>query len=183
MKMRSNLILQCFWIGSAALLIFVNVYGSTGLPPAEFILKNRMSTVHTYYKIRNKNSNQVADVWNCSIMDGVRIIQWDSNGGDNQLWQFIDNGFGYYKIKGKQSGKLLTVYSGSMADGAEIVLWSDIGGDYQLWRKIDAGSGDYKLQNKKSGKLLEVKEASLKEGDPTTQWFDNGGANQIWRLE
>lgn len=183
MKMRSNRILQCFWIGLAVSLTFVNVYGTVGLPPAEFVLKNRNNTVNPYYKITNKNSNQVADVCGCSIMDGIRIIQWSGNGGDNQLWLFIDTGSGYYKIKGKQSGKLLTVYCGSTADGAEIVLWSDIGGDFQLWRKIDTGSGEYKLQNKKSGKLLEVKEASKNEGDPIIQWYDNGGINQLWRLE
>lgn len=183
MRMKPNIIIQCIWISLAVSLMFINVYGLAGLPPVRFVLKNRMGTASTYYKIKNKHSNKVVDVFNCSIMDGSNIIQWSDNGGDNQLWQFIDAGSGYYKISGKQSGKLLTVYCGSITDGAEVVLWSDLGGDYQLWRKIDAGSGDFKLQNKKSGKLLDVKEASMKEGDQIIQWYDNGGANQIWRLE
>jgi hypothetical protein len=183
MMKSSDLIIRCFWIGLAVSLMYINIYGYVRPVPPEFDFKNNMGKVNTYYKIKNKNSNQLMDVTSCYIMDGVSIIQWGDNGGENQLWQLIDAGSGYFKIKSKLGGKLLSVYCGSMEAGAEIVQWADIGGDFQLWQKVDAGSGYYKLQNKKSGKLLDVKEASKKEGDPIIQWFDNGNDNQLWRFE
>ena len=131
-------------------------------------------------KIKNKYSDKIMDVSECSTSDGASIIQWTDKNGDNQIWRLIQAKAGCFKIVNRYSGKVLDIMGGSAADGAPVVQWTDNGGDSQLWQKINAGSGYYKLKNKKSGKLLDVSNCSKDDGAGIIQWSDHSGDNQMW---
>jgi hypothetical protein len=82
------------------------------------------------------SSGYVLDVQDNSSADGGAIIQWYSNGGNNQQWQFIDAGDGYYKVKNRSSTKILDVYKWSTVDGGTIQQWSDVSGSNQHWKFV-----------------------------------------------
>lgn len=137
---------------------------------------------HAYYKLVNRNSGKVLDVFERSTADGAAIVQWSDNDGWNQHWQFVDTGGGWYKIVNRLSGKLIDVEGRSTADGAPNIQWTDNGGWNQHWRLIDAGGGWYKIENRSSGKLIDIEARSTADGAPSIQWTDNGGWNQQWQL-
>ena len=67
---------------------------------------------HAYYKLVNRNSGKVLDVFERSTADGAAIVQISDNDGWNQHWQFVDTGGGWYKIVNRLSGKLIDVKGG-----------------------------------------------------------------------
>ena len=42
-----------------------------------------------YYNIINHTSGLYLDVNNGNTLDGTNVMQWEGNGGDNQLWKFV----------------------------------------------------------------------------------------------
>jgi hypothetical protein len=83
------------------------------------------------------------DVWNWSQDNGTKVIQWDCNGGDNQLWRLVPVG-DYDEIVAKHSGKCLDVWNWSQDNGTKVIQWECHGGDNQLWRRsipVTAASG------------------------------------------
>lgn len=42
-----------------------------------------------YYNIINHNTGLFLDVYNGNIADGTNVMEWEGNGGDNQLWKFV----------------------------------------------------------------------------------------------
>lgn len=42
-----------------------------------------------YYKIKNRNSGKLMDIYGASTSNGANNIQWYDNGGMNQQWQII----------------------------------------------------------------------------------------------
>ena len=42
-----------------------------------------------YYNIINHNTGLFLDVNNGDIADGTNVMEWEGNGGDNQLWKFV----------------------------------------------------------------------------------------------
>ncbi len=42
-----------------------------------------------YYNVINHNTGLFLDVNNGDIADGTNVMEWEGNGGDNQLWKFV----------------------------------------------------------------------------------------------
>ena len=134
------------------------------------------------FKLRNVNSNLVADVPGGSTADGARIMQYADNGGNNQKWRLQYDGAGYFRLLNVNSNKVMDVVSGSTADGAGIIQYTDNGGNNQKWLLIDRGSGRYEIRSKLSGKSLDVESASLNSGALLIQMTAGGGNSQRWTL-
>jgi hypothetical protein len=75
----------------------------------------------------------VLDVLSGSTTDGASIVQYASNGGDNQKWRVVDKGGGTYQLVNKKSGKLAEVPSGATADGIALDQRTASGATNQLW--------------------------------------------------
>ncbi|HYF68229.1 MAG TPA: RICIN domain-containing protein [Ohtaekwangia sp.] len=136
----------------------------------------------SYYRITNRNSNQVLDVNGASTANGMQVIQWPWNDGQNQHWQIIDNGGGYYRVINRNSGKALDVNGASTTDGANVIQWTWNSGNNQQWQFIDNGDGYYRIINRNSDKALDVNGGSNTNGANVIQWPWNGGNNQQWEL-
>ncbi|UJF31472.1 RICIN domain-containing protein [Paenibacillus hexagrammi] len=134
------------------------------------------------YKLINKNSGKLLDVYQASGADGANVIQSTDNGGLNQKWGLVTTSDGSYKFVNRNSSKLLDVYGLSTADGGNADQWADNGGANQHWQIVDIGGGYYKLINVNSVKLLDVYGASTADGANVNQWADNDGANQAWMI-
>jgi endoglucanase len=135
-----------------------------------------------YYRLINRNSNLLVDVNSASTADGASIIQWPSNGGNNQQWQVLDNSGGYFRIINRNSGKALDVNGGSLANGASIIQWAFNGGNNQQWQILDNGGGYFRIINRNSGQALDVNGSSTANGASIIQWPFNGGNNQQWLI-
>jgi endoglucanase len=135
-----------------------------------------------YYRLINRNSNLLVDVNNASSADGATILQWPSNGGNNQQWQVLDNNGGYFRIINRNSGKALDVNGGSLANGASIIQWAFNGGNNQQWQILDNGGGYFRILNRNSGQALDVNGSSTANGASIIQWPFNGGNNQQWLI-
>ncbi len=133
----------------------------------------------------SKLSNKLIDVAGGSMDDGADIIQWPSNGGDNQKWLLEDAGNGYFFIRSKKSGKVLDVTGGSIENCAKIIQFTKHGGDNQLWRFEDCGNGYFYVVSKKSGKVLDITGANPEDGTPIIQYEKKAENtdNQLWMLQ
>ena len=69
-----------------------------------------------------------------SLNDGMPLVQWACNGGDNQTWRVETASDGYSRVIALHSGKCLDVGGASTDDRAEIIQWQCHGGDNQQWR-------------------------------------------------
>lgn len=78
-----------------------------------------------YYKIINKNSGKVLDIKGLSTKEGDPCIQYDDNGGWNQMWEIIADDSGQYKIKNRWSGLNLGIEEASEDNGAICVQVAD----------------------------------------------------------
>jgi hypothetical protein len=76
----------------------------------------------------------VLDVLSGATTDGASIIQFASNGGDNQKWRVVDKGGGAYHLVNKKSSKLAEVPAGATADGIALDQRTASGGSNQSWQ-------------------------------------------------
>ncbi len=120
-------------------------------------------TSPTYYTLKARHSGKLADVNGGSTSDGANVIQWPSNGGSNQKWEFRDAGGGYYNLVNQKSGKCMDVNNASTADGAKIIQWTCGSGTNQQWQWVAVGSY-YQLKARHSGKCLNVVGGSTADG-------------------
>ncbi len=134
------------------------------------------------YRIVNKKSNKVLDVYNNGITDGTNVDQWSWNGGNNQKWTVTSLGNGQYQAVGVGSGKLLEVAGASTANAANVQIWSSNNGNGQKWTITPAGDGNYKFLNVNSGKAVDVNGGSTADGANVLQWPYSGADNQLWRI-
>lgn len=133
------------------------------------------------YKLVNRNSQKVLDVYEAGTNNGDTVIQWSDNEGNNQQWQIIATGNAYQLIN-IRSGKALDVEEGSTDNGADVIQWSDNGGNNQRWYLVPLNNGYYHIVNVNSGKLLDVDHGYMTDGANVLQWSDNGGTNQEWQI-
>ena len=127
-----------------------------------------------------RHSGKLADVAGGSVADNADTIQWPTNGGRNQQWQFRENAAGDYTIRNSNSGRCLQVRGASGADGAIVVEGPCGGAPHQVWRLTDTGGGYLRLAARHSGKCLDVQNAASVDGAPLIQWSCTGGTNQQW---
>lgn len=134
------------------------------------------------YRIVNRNSGLVMDVYGRGTANGTQVDQWPWNGGTNQQWNIADLGGGQYSIVGVQSGKNLDIAGVSTADGAKVEIWQSNGGTNQQFSFIPTDSGYFEISPLNSGKSVEVAGGSTVNGAKVDQWTWNGGANQQWKM-
>ncbi|GIE85268.1 RICIN domain-containing protein [Actinoplanes regularis] len=106
-----------------------------------------------YYRVANRGSAKVMDVWNASTADNAEVRTYAANSGTNQQWDFRSTGGGYLHVINRNSGKCLDVASASTADGANIIQYSCGSGANQQWQWVASGSY-YLLKARHSGKCL-----------------------------
>jgi hypothetical protein len=87
-----------------------------------------------HYKLVNRKSSKVLDVFEESQDDGAPIIQWDDKpeGNDNQRWAWEGDGKDR-RLKSKSSGLVLDVD----AEGKIIQRKADEKAKAQLWRVVE----------------------------------------------
>ncbi len=92
-----------------------------------------------YYKIMNKNSGKVADIYSSSMDDNAQMVQYHWNAGTHQQWIVKDDD-NYFAIQNDQSGKVMDVYSSSKEDNANLVQYHAHEGANQQWSFIEQDS-------------------------------------------
>jgi|GEM_PF-456094 len=132
-----------------------------------------------YYRVTNRHSGKLMDVFNNSTADGGDVVQWANNGGLNQQWQFVDAGGGYFRIINRNSGKCLDVNGASTADNADVIQWTCGTGTNQQWQWVAIGSY-FQLRARHSGKCADVYNNSTADGGDIVQWTCGSGNNQQW---
>ncbi len=135
-----------------------------------------------YYRLVNRRSGKVLDVYGGSTADGAKVVQWSWTGGANQQWRLEPNSDQSFRLVSRGSGKVLQNPGGSTTQGTQLDQWSDTAGTHQWWRLVDAGDGYHRLVNVRSGLVADVSGGSLNDGAQVVQWAANGGTNQQWQL-
>ena len=140
------------------------------------------STQTTYYEVVARHTGKCLDVFDGSISNGVKFIQWPCVGEPNQEFQIIPLGDNYYKFIARHSNKVMAVQSGSLANGALVVQTTDSGTAPQQWRIIDTTNGYVRIMARHSGKALEVDGGFTFDGTQVQQWDYFGLTHQQWLL-
>jgi Ricin-type beta-trefoil lectin domain-like/Secretion system C-terminal sorting domain len=110
------------------------------------------------YKIVNKNSGKVLDVFQNKTSNNIPIIQYALNGGGNQKWQFSYTTGGYLKLKVQSSGKYLACHDNY--NGANAYQYDYYSGGQKDWAIECVGNGDFRIVHRYSGKYLSVENNS-----------------------
>lgn len=135
------------------------------------------------YKITNRNSGKVLDVYQQSIANGAVIHQWDYAAVNSQHWKITSNSDSTYMIMNMNSSKNLDVYQQLINDNVQIHQWEPISTASQKWRILSVGDGYFKVENANSNKALDVYGGATTNGTLVKQFLYTGGLNQQWLLE
>lgn len=138
-----------------------------------------------FYKIQAKHSGKYLDISGASTSNGAQIIQWQDNGGWNQVFQIqYDEQDGYYRIVNKSTEKCLDVQGDSTSNNADVIQWDVKSSDTanQKFKIEVVESGYYKLTIKHSGKVFDINGASTGNGAHLHQYTWNGGNNQRFKF-
>ena len=133
------------------------------------------------YRMVGSQSGKLADIYGASTAAGAVLIQWSSNSGLNQQFDFVDSGSGYYRVRARHSNLVLQVTSNN--SGADITQQADSNAASQQWLVTDRGNGAYSLTNKQSGLALSVLNSSTADGAHISQSTYAGSANQLFQLQ
>ncbi|MFJ9380892.1 RICIN domain-containing protein [Streptomyces sp. NPDC101455] len=136
----------------------------------------------TVYRLVNRNSGEVADVYNFGTANGSNIQQWPWLNNGAQKWTFTSTGDGYYKIKNVNSGKLMEVAGLSRADGGNVGIWSDDSVPQQHWAVTPTGDGYHYLTNRLSGLSLNVDGGSTADGANVNQYSYTRATQEQWQI-
>lgn len=136
----------------------------------------------------------VVDCVACSYANGTNVALWDANGGNNQLFYFVDanpkvaygktivDGIYTMGVSNKKT-QLIEVQGSSKKNGGNVDLRKASGSANQQWSFKYNGSGYYKILNVNSGLALDVEGANLAPGTNVLQYKSNGGKNQLWGVQ
>lgn len=142
-----------------------------------------VTTLSGDYRLLAKHSLKALDVAGGGTADGTYAIQYRTNAGDAQVWNFQHQGNGIYALQSRVSGKYLDVSWGSPDDGALVWTWTWNGGLAQQWLVEDLGDGHFRLTAQCSGKVLDVNGGSTADGASIIQYPWYGGIAQRWNIE
>ncbi|MFI1443615.1 RICIN domain-containing protein, partial [Streptomyces fructofermentans] len=81
-------------------------------------------------------SGKVLGVDGMSTQNSAHVVQFEDNGTDDHLWQFVDAADGWFLIRNRHSGKVLGVDGMSTQNSAHVVQFEDNGTDDHLWRFV-----------------------------------------------
>ncbi|MER7837738.1 RICIN domain-containing protein [Streptomyces sp. NPDC096040] len=136
----------------------------------------------TVYRIVNRKSGKVADVYNFGTANGTNIQQWPWLNNTAQKWTFASTGDGYYEIKNINSGKLMEVAGLSRVDGGNVSIYGDNNVPQQHWAVTPTGDGYYYLTNRLSGLSLNVEGGSTADGANINQFTYNRAPEEQWQI-
>ena len=110
-------------------------YGrNIGKRAANLYFRTDLQAAPGLYELVASHSQKCLDVPEWSLNDGMPVVQWACNGGDNQSWRVEATSDGYSRLIAQHSGKCLDVSGESTEDRAEIIQWQCHGGENQQWR-------------------------------------------------
>ncbi|SDD69654.1 glycosyl hydrolase family 95 catalytic domain-containing protein [Glycomyces harbinensis] len=132
-----------------------------------------------HYRLVAQHSGKAADISGASTAAGAALVQWPTNNGNNQQFDFVDAGAGYWRIRARHSGLVLQV-SGT-GTGADITQQPTSSATSQQWQVVDH-NGTVSLVNRHSGLAMDVWSASTADGARISQWNRTGTANQRFEL-
>jgi hypothetical protein len=144
-----------------------------GKPP--IVVQNTELGAGTY-TIRNVFSGWVLDDPNWTVKSGTQVVQWASNGGNNQKWAVTSTGNGFYTIMNYFNGLYLTAQKGKLLE------MTKNNEDSQLWSLTGRGS-TFVVVNKYTGEAMDDPGFTVKQGAGIIVWWPNGGANQKWTIQ
>jgi hypothetical protein len=140
------------------------------------------NAVHT---LTNAGSSMLMDVASGSTTSGAKVIQWQSNGGDNQKWTLNRVADNVYTLKSVKSGLCLDVPSKSTAENVQLQQWTCNGGTNQQFAADLVGSltgTKFMLVNVGSGLHIGVDSSSTTAGAAVVQLTGTGAAGQQWTM-
>lgn len=135
------------------------------------------------YRIVNRHSGKCIDIEGRNTENGANILQWQNNGGDNQLWMLEQNDDGSFIISNVLSNKALDVDGWSVENGGNIHVWEYGNQDNQKWWLTNVGEGYYSIISRFNNKSLDVDGWSTENGGEIHQWDYYEQANQQWKFE
>jgi len=152
---------------------FFSQFGSGTEPPPPGPVQTGVN-----YRIATQGG-KLADINGRSTAAGAILIQWSSNGGLNQQFDFVDSGSGYYRIRARHSNLVLQITSTN--SGTDITQQTDTNANSQQWKVNDLTGGVYSFTNRQSGLVLTVSGST--DGTHITQSADTGAASQHFQLQ
>jgi predicted alpha-1,2-mannosidase len=152
-------------------------WGSGSLPPSD----TDGMTVAGPHVVLNQANGLVIDNGSSSAQ-GAKMMQWGSNGGSAQIWDFSQNSDSTWTITSMYSNMVLDDPGSSTTNGTQMVQWGANGGSNQKWVVTQQSNGSYEISNVSSGEALDD-DSRTTNGAPLIQWNWNGGNNQLWKLQ
>ena len=110
------------------------------------------------YKIVNKNSGKVLEVYANGLANNAPIVQNIFNNTNNQKWQFSTLPNGFLKMKAQNSNKYWACFSNE--SGANVHQFDYTAGGQKDWKIECLGGGVYRILHKFSGKYLSIENNS-----------------------
>jgi hypothetical protein len=132
--------------------------------------------VVTATRIINKQSGLCMDIDHANTANGTNVMQWNCNGGQNQLWSY-DTTSGL--IRSTQDPHYCLDNSGSYGNGANIMLWTCTGNSNQRFT-LEASTGRISMRNYPD-QVIDA--AGANAGDNVQTWQYWGGVNQLWTVK
>ncbi|MFF7637993.1 glycoside hydrolase N-terminal domain-containing protein [Kitasatospora sp. NPDC008050] len=130
----------------------------------------------------NRASGKVIDVPGSATGTGTALIQYASQGSDNQHWNVLRSGTGWQFVN-VHSALAMDVDGGSTAPGTPIIQWTPGTAANQQWTLTDAGGGYATVTCVRSGLVLGVAGDSTADLAAIQQQTATGSASQQWLLQ
>jgi len=133
------------------------------------------------YRVMNDYSGMVLDDPASSSSSGTQIIEYPSDGGPNQKWQFTLQSSGYYTIRNVSSQLYLSDPGDAGTPGTKLEQMTAANDNTQLWSLAASGNG-YVLRNRATGLVMDDPAFSTTKGTGIILYTPNGGSNQSWAI-
>merc|ERR1711868_164341 len=124
-----------------------------------------------WFTIENLASGRVLDLCGGGA-EGAELIIYDRNGGDNQLWQFDEEG----RIISK-TGFCLDIEGCNDENCAKVIAWSPHDGDNQKWEVVGT-----RIESRMNGKVLDILYEGTDNETPVIVHDHHGKENQRWNI-
>ena len=137
---------------------------------------------HTLIPMNATGSCLEASNWGTA--NGTKIEIWQTLGGSNQLWYFVENGDNSYTLSPSYApGMCLDVSGFGTTNGTIVQLWQATGGNNQNWLANAVNGSIYSLHpGNAPGMCLDVSGLGTVNGTQVQIWQPTGASNQQWQI-
>jgi hypothetical protein len=87
-----------------------------------------------FYTLTSAYSGYLLDDGGYSLNLGNGMVQWPSDGGQNQQWAIVSLGNNYYNLVNRYSGLALDDGGTPYSDGQQVTQWAPYNGTNQMWQ-------------------------------------------------